>query len=392
MSLFDRIFGRGQRSATARTVELRGDLSRATALYVAAGEPDEAARVLLLRADSETDPRAKLQFFAQATQLATAGGEREKSARKRHAELMLALAGDARVNSVARHDVMDAARELEAVGSSREAADAFARAGDKEGEARALQAAGDIERLEFLLSSEQFAQQTARSRQARTKEIEDMIACGRRREALAGLNALIDATPSNAQAERDWAASVHARRVIAPLVGLDIFGERWLIVLGDEVIIGRSEGAIRVNSNAVSRQHLRITRGECDDIFVSDLQSRNGTQLRGANVGGVLPIKDGIELTLGHEVALRITPSERLRGAIAIDIKGQQYVACVGPTRLPFEGLTLAAGDGGWIELVASQTHAYAGEIEWSSPATLLAGDALSTSRSGEPVIRIVST
>ena len=56
--LFDRL-GIGsakRREAKARKLELAGDLEGATALYVDAERPDEAARVLLLRADAEARP------------------------------------------------------------------------------------------------------------------------------------------------------------------------------------------------------------------------------------------------------------------------------------------------------------------------------------------------
>jgi tetratricopeptide (TPR) repeat protein len=390
MALFDRIFGKGRQAAAARTAELRGDLARAAELFGEAGQPDETSRIMLLRADGETDPRAKLQFLAQAAQLATSGGDRQREARLRRAELLLALAGDASVSAVARHEVIEAARDLEAVGEPLKAAEAFARAGDKEGEARALQAAGDVERLEFLLSSEQFKERVSRARDDRSKDVDLMIECGRRREALASLDELLAATPDDAPL-RERANGLRARRVEAPMVCLDMLGERWTMVLGDDVVIGRSEGAIKVASNAVSREHLRIAR-DGDEIVVRDLQSRNGTQLRGINLAGPIPVRDGLELKLGREVTLRITPHERLPGAVAIEVAGQRYVACLGHNDLPVEGLSLATGADGWVELVTQGTNAYVGGVEWTPRATLLAGDSIATTRAGDPAVKVVST
>ena len=390
MSFIDRIFGKGRHAAAAKTAELRGDLPRAAELFGEAGQPDEAARVMLLRADGETEARTKLQFLAQASQLAAKDGERHKEARLRRAELLLALAGDTAVSAVARHEVVEAARDLEAIGEPLKAAEAFARAGDKEGEARALQAAGDVERLEFLLSSEQFKERVSRAREDRAKDVDLMIECGRRREALAALDELLKAAPDDAPL-RGRAASLRSRRVEAPIVCLEMLGARWTMVLGSEVVIGRSEGAIKVSSNAVSRQHLRIAR-EGDDVVVRDLESRNGTQLRGVNLAGTLPVRDGLDLKLGREVTLRITPSQKLPGAIEIDVAGQHYVACLGKNFLPVAGLTLDAGADGWVELLAHGTHAYAGGVEWTDRATLLAGDSVTTSRTGDPALRVVST
>ncbi|HSO31081.1 MAG TPA: FHA domain-containing protein, partial [Labilithrix sp.] len=270
------------------------------------------------------------------------------------------------------------------------AAEAFGRAGDTEGEARALQAAGDVERLEFLLSSEQFKERTSRAREDRTKDVDLMIACGRRREALAALDELLKATPDDAPL-RERANALRSRRVEAPIVTLEMLGERWTMVLGSEVVIGRSEGAIKVSSNAVSRQHLRIVR-EGDDVVVRDLDSRNGTQLRGINLAGALPVHDGLDLKLGREVTLRIAPSKKLGGAIEIDVAGQHYVACLGKNCLPVEGLTLDVGPDGWVELLAHGTHAYVGGVEWTQRATLLAGDAVATARAGDVALKVAST
>ncbi len=390
MSFIDRIFGRSRHASAAKTAELRGDLARAAELFGEAGQPDEAARVMMLRAAGETEARQKLQYLAQASQLATKDTERYKEARLRRAELLLALAGDASVSAVARHEVIEAARDLEAIGEPLKAAEAFGRAGDKEGEARALQAAGDVERLEFLLSSEQFKERVSRARDDRTRDVDLMIECGRRREALAVLDELLKATPDDAPL-RERANALRSRRVVAPIVCLDMLGERWTMVLGNEVVIGRSEGAIKVSSNAVSRQHLRIVR-EGDNVVVRDLESRNGTQLRGINLAGALPVHDGLDLKLGREVTLRIAPSKKLGGAIEIDVAGQHYVACLGKNCLPVEGLTLDCGADGWVELMAHGTHAYVSGVEWSQRATLLAGDSVATSRTGEPALKVVST
>lgn len=390
MAFFDRLFGKGKYAAQARSAELRGDLGKAAELFGEAGQPEEAARVMILRADGDTDPRARLQYLAQATQLSAAGSERNKEARLKRAELLLALAGDASVSAVARHEVIEAAKDLEAIGKSLEAAEAFARAGDKEGEARALQAAGDVERLEFLLSTEQYKERISRAREDKTKDLDLMIECGRRREALAALDELLAATPDDIPL-RERANGLRARRVVAPIVALDMLGERWTMVLGKEVVIGRTEGSIKVSSNAVSRQHLRIVR-EGTDFVVRDLESRNGTQLRGINLAGTLPVRDGLDLKLGKEVTLRIHPSAKLEGAIEIEVAGQRYIACLGPAVLPVEGLALASGTDGWVELVAKGARCYVGDVEWTDRATLLAGDAIAIARKGEPAVRVVST
>ena len=390
MAFFDKWFGKGRLAAQARAAELRGDLVRAAELFGEAGDVEEAARIMVVRGDAEPEARARLQLYTQAAKLAPEGTDTNRSARLKRAELLLALAGDAVISAVARHEVMEAARDLEAVGEPLKAAEAFARAGDKEGEARALQAAGDVERLEFLLATEQHKERVSRSRDERTKDVDLMIECGKRREALQTLDDLLAGAPDDASL-RERANGLRARRVVAPVLAIEALGERWVFVTGDEIVIGRTDGAIKVPSNAVSRQHLRIARAG-DAVVVRDLQSRNGTQLRGINLAGPLPVGEGLELKLGKEVPLKIAPSKRLPGAVEIDVSGEKYYACLGPTHTPVTGIDLAAGADGWIELVATGTRVFQGDVELVPRATLLLGDAISTTRGSEPLLRVIST
>jgi hypothetical protein len=222
-----------------------------------------------------------------------------------------------------------------------------------------------------------------------------MLECGKRREALVALEELLTNTPDDATL-RERAHGIRARRVLAPIVAIEATAEpngaleRFVLVLGDEILIGRTEGAIKVPSNAVSREHLRVTR-EGDDVVVRDVGSRNGTQLRGINLAGALPIGEGLELKLGKEVPLRITRSKRLAGSVEIDVAGEKYFACLGPTRTPVPGLELAAGADGWIELVPRGARTFMRDVELVPRTTLLVGDSISTTRSGAPMLRIVS-
>ncbi|MFO0742053.1 MAG: FHA domain-containing protein [Labilithrix sp.] len=386
MAFYEKWFGKGRLAAQARAAELRGDLAKAAELFGQAENNAEVARVMVMRAEAEPDARARLQLLTQASKLAPEGTDTNKSARLKRAELLLALAGDAAVSAVARHEIVEAAKDLEAIGEPLKAAEAYHRAGDKEGEARALQAAGDVEALEFLLSTEQYKERSSRARDERTKDVDVMIGCGRRREALSALDEMLAETPDDAPL-RERANGLRARRVLAPLVTIESIGERWTIVTGNEVVIGRTDGAIKVPSNAVSRQHVKITR-DGDQIVIRDLESRNGTQLRGINVAGALPVGEGIELKLGKEVPLRITPSRKIAGAVEIEVAGSTYFASLGPTKTPVTGIELAAGADGWLELVG---HAFLGEVELTPRATLLLGDSLSTTRGEEALLRVVS-
>jgi hypothetical protein len=97
VGLFDR-FGasKSERSRKAAAgKELAGDLQAAVELYLEAGLPDEAARVLLLRADGEPQLHKRVMFCDLAARTAAAEGLK-KTARLRKARLafdMLKAAG-----------------------------------------------------------------------------------------------------------------------------------------------------------------------------------------------------------------------------------------------------------------------------------------------------------
>ncbi|MGH7296163.1 MAG: FHA domain-containing protein, partial [Polyangiaceae bacterium] len=110
--------------AQARATELRGDLSQAAVLFAEGGRPDEASRVMLLRGDAETDPSGRLQHYVQAVATAPEGGQARTLARRKHAELVLAMAADGASTPALRQDLLGAALELEALGDAARAAEA----------------------------------------------------------------------------------------------------------------------------------------------------------------------------------------------------------------------------------------------------------------------------
>jgi hypothetical protein len=139
----------------------------------------------------------------------------------------------------------------------------------------------------------------------------------------------------------------------------------------------------------VSRTHVRISR-EGGVVVVRDLGSRNGTQLRGMNIVGALPVGDGIDLTLGKEVRVRLAPAPTFEGAIFVEIGGERYVAPVGPARLPGQAWELREGDDAWIELHCSEESAFFGDVSLVPLTTLLVGDTIAAERSGPEVLRVV--
>src|SRR5262249_14885444 len=148
--------------------------------------------------------------------LAPMGHDASREARKKRAELVITIAGEAAISAVARKDVLAAAADLEELGEEELAAKAYAMCGDTEGEARALAGAGDVDRLEDLLSMQQVKDRESRKRMDASAEIDLLAASGRRREALAAAEEQARAQ-SDDLAARERAQSLKGRRAMGPL-------------------------------------------------------------------------------------------------------------------------------------------------------------------------------
>jgi hypothetical protein len=385
--LFGRSFGgpllwrpRRRLAAQARAAELRGELAEAAALFAKAGRLDEACRIMVLRGDGELDPAVRLRHYVQAAATAPEGSAACDLAKRKRAALILALATEQNVTPALKQDLLEAARELERLGEHGQAADAYGRAGDVEGEARNLARAGEIDKLDALLVAAQDRDRDVLARREAHQEIGSLAASGRRREA-ATL-----ARTSTDDAIRERGKGIESRRVSGDIVAVVLRGQRLLLVLGQEVVVGRT-ATLSVASAAVSREHVAIAR-RGQDVVVRDLGSRNGTLLRGLALAGEANVADGIELRLGKEVPLAVRPAVELPGAVSIEIAGARYLAPLGPARLGIGAWRLERGSDGWIELATDdQPPAFAGALQLASRVTLLAGDALGTDRQAAPVL-----
>jgi hypothetical protein len=168
-------------------------------------------------------------------------------------------------------------------------------------------------------------------------------------------------------------------------------GAPLALILGSEIVVGRTEGALQIASNAVSRKHLVIARRD-GAIVARDLGGRNGTLLRGLALAGETAIGDGIELRLGREVPMHVRPSTNVTGAAEIELGGVRYVAPLGVASLGVGQWRLESAEDGWIELSTGDAPpAYLGAVRLVSRITLLVGDSISAERASEPVLRVAS-
>lgn len=398
MGLFDWIGGKKgesqRREALAK--ERAGDLEAAVDLYLEAGSPDEAARVLLLRADAETSAPRRIAFSGAAARTA-ADPELKKRALARKASIGFDVL-KAQGGSLLKSEVLGIARELEEAGELEKAADAFALAGDAEAEVRVLTAAGAIERLEDRLRVSETEARSMRTKSEILGKITDLDRTAERRAALEMAARYLAENDDPRVAH--LARAIRARLARGPVVDLTIDGATRRYALGQEVTVGRGDATIVIASRAVSRRHVRIFRGEAGPM-VEDLGTRNGTTLAGARLTGPIPIGGGVRLTLGTGVPCSLTPEAApgvgSRGdaepsPIVIEVAGDLIVAPLGELRVgPFEVGLEEAGELMFVALraAAGGTRPALGGYELAPLVELCVGDVIAEGRGGPIRLRV---
>jgi len=387
VGFFDRFLPKSKREGRlareAHERELSGDLSAAVSLYTEAGLPDDAARVLLLRADVEPLPEKRLAFCARAAATAVEA-DLKKRARGRKARISFDTLR-AQGSSFLAGEVLAVAGELEDTGELESAAEAYALAGDADGEVRALTAAGAIDKLEDRLRAAESATRSQRELETSLRRIADLDRTAERKAALEVARAAL-AHRDDARIA-DAARAITARLVRGPVVDLEIAGERRRCALGAEVTIGRGDATIVLATRAVSRRHLRVARG-AGGVFVEDLATRNGTMLAGARLSTPLAVGTdaaGVSLMLGGEVSVRVAPAD-LPGLHVVEVAGARYLAPLGD--LPVQGWRITLDGEPERPTVALVTpegaeRPYLGGYQLAARVELCHGDQIRASRGG---------
>jgi hypothetical protein len=382
----------GRLARDARARELSGDLGAAVTLYTEAGLRDEAARVLLLRADAEPAAEKRIAFCALAAAGAASEELRRKAAGRKALIAFDTLRG--RGGAFLASEVLGVARELEEAGELEHAAEAYALAGDADAEVRALTAAGAIEKLEERLRATETARRAERDLELGLRKLTDLDRTAERRAALELARATL-AAPGGADDPRlaEAARGIRARLLRGPMVELEIGGEvaRW--ALGEEVTVGRGDATLVVPSRAISRRHLRVARGPAG-VFVEDLATVNGTLLAGARLVGPLPVGAGVTLRLGGEVPCVVTPVTLAGGAevFAIEVGGGRYLAALGP--LEVRGWRVAVEvtpDDAYVVLTTPEGHErpFLGTFQLAARIELCHGDEIRAARGGPVCLRV---
>jgi hypothetical protein len=389
-----RLFGGSARTAAkAAAAELRGQLARAAALYLKAGLPNEAARVMMILGDRETQPAKRLANYGRAIAFAPEGSPARAEARAKRAVLVLAIAEDAPMTRSLRGELLRAARDLEAGGDPARAADAYARIGDLPNRTRALAEAGAVEALDAVLGDEVARARAAQSARQAHDEFLASVASGDRRHAAATAEA------SGDEALRQRARALLDRRIAGAAVHARIGGDEATVLMGEWVLVGRAPeqdpradghgfAPLVVPSPALGRGHLAVGRVQ-GTVIARDLGSRNGTLYDdGRPMRGDVPVGERLALRLGGEVHVVLRAGAFFAGPVAIEVADRRYVASLAAgASLGLGRWRLASGDDGWATLhTAVDPPAYEGGTRVGPDISLLDGDAFATVRGG-PVV-----
>ena len=392
MGFFDRFLPKSKREGRlareARARELAGDLAEAVTLFTEAGLADEAARVLLLRADAEPAGERRMAFCALAAETAR-GEDLRKKARGRKALIAFdTLRG--RGGAFLASELLAVARDLEDAGELGRAAEAYALGGDSEGEVRALTAAGAIDELEDRLAAAERAARSQRELEGCLRAMADLDRTAERRAALEAARVLLATRDDGRVAE--VARGIRARLARGPVIDLEIDGDRRRVALGHEITLGRGDATIVIPSRAVSRRHLRVARGPAGAL-VEDLGTRNATTLAGARISAPIAVGEGVEVMLGGEVPCRVAPSAELAGAVSIEVGGARYLAPLGELDVLGWKIAFDPAEEPFVVLRTPEGAArpYLGNYELAARIELCHGDEIRDRRGGPVRLRVLA-
>jgi len=362
----------------ARHAEAGGDLELATRLYIEAAARDDASRVLRARANSALTAQDRLGLLSLA--LEHCSEAQAGQLRREHASLKLELC-QSRELYLTRPELARLGRDLALLGEQQLAADAFGLAGDLEAQTTALVEAGAIERLEAVFDADESRLRLERDREQTARNAMDLDRLGRRRAVLA---LAADQPEDTASRLGELAHRIRMRRVIGPVVRLELAGERHQFVLGDQVTLGRANAAIVLASPAVSRRHLELRRDGGAPVLVD--VSKNGTTLRGIPLSGSLPLESQLELVLGGEVHVSIAPHAEY--GLELTISNETFWAPLGD--LVTSVGSFRGGSDDWVELVPPARGVFLNSVHVVESVQLCAGDELRLHKDAATFVRVL--
>jgi tetratricopeptide (TPR) repeat protein len=306
----------------AVAAEAAGNVDLAAEKYALAGEHDGAVRMHLARAARAGTAQAELAALRDAMRWTN---DEPSLVRRASAALGRALWERARAEGIAterdRARVREAAELLVAGNEHATAGEALESIGDHLAAANAYSAGGLVEKMEAALAKDDAVQHRAREEADAFASYETHMRIGRRDDARADLARIVAANPSASAGEvRRLLDQLDTAMLTAGKLELKRRTKPAIVaVSASKIVLGRDAlSDLIVRGGGVSRQHAEIDR-ENGDYLLRDLDSRNGTSIRGLPLSGRVPLAGAGRFQLGDECGVDF---EAAGGVLVLRVQG----------------------------------------------------------------------
>jgi hypothetical protein len=335
-----RMFSSDYRAAVA--AEAAGNVDLAAERYGLAGEHAGAVRMHLARAARAGNRLAEIAALRDAMRWA---GDEPALKRQAAAALGKALFEAAKAEGIAterdRMKVREAAELLVTGEEHALAGEALETIDDHLGAATAYSAGGLVERMEHALAKDDASANKARDEKDAFASYETAMRVGRRDEARSELARAV-AVASHAGEYRRKLDQLDTALLTAGRVEIRRRGKPMIIACAaDKLVLGRDQLCdLTLRAGGVSRQHAEIEH-DGKAFTLRDLDSRNGTSIRGLPLAGRVPLAGEGRFELGDECALDFeVVDERLVVTVAKGLdRGVKMIAGAEGQRLELAAL-----------------------------------------------------
>ncbi|MBT8496039.1 MAG: FHA domain-containing protein [Deltaproteobacteria bacterium] len=307
MGFFKRLFSADYRAAVA--AEAAGDLDLAAERYALAGQPENAVRIHLARADRADKRSDEIVALRDALHWSPAEGDLRKLVARRLGRALLARAEAEGIATARDKDrVRESARLLVEAGEYRRAGEALERIGDDKAAVAAYRKGGLVDRMEDALGREEKRSRQAREEREAFSDYELHLKGGDRDAALTAIRRAVEAADSKTEYRR-LQDELESRLITGGKAVLRIRGGQEIaLCTGPSVLIGRDPLCDMVlRSGGVSRRHSEVVVGKDGEFAVRDAGSRNGTKLAGMPIAGTVPLEGEGQFELGDDCVIGFT-------------------------------------------------------------------------------------
>jgi hypothetical protein len=291
----------------AVSAEAAGNVDLAAEKYALAGEHDGAVRMHLARAARAGTRQAELAALRDAMRWTN---DEPGLVRRASAALGRALWEQARAEGVAterdRAKVREAADLLVAGNEHAMAGEALESIGDHLAAANAYSAGGLVEKMEAALAKDDAVLHRAREEADAFASYETNMRIGRRDDARADLARIVAGdTAASAGEVRRLLDQLDTALLTAGKVELKRRNKPSIIaVSAAKIVLGRDALCdLTLRAGGASRQHAEIETVD-GAYLLRDLDSKNGTSIRGLPLSGRVPLVGSGRFQLGDDCAI----------------------------------------------------------------------------------------